>query len=318
MHSDLEPNLAWYSELELEDLFLEPEDENSLAQVDWEYFLRFTVEAINSQIVADWEGKCHQHWDQPAILTSRQNGEYLTLIREIIGRLNFYSDVRAYAAWLSGALEELEKLQAEIRQPLRVLLGKKRLAARALEMADLELEIAEFENDFGFRDKVKVLEEAALLHYSSQIVAAQARAQSRRELPRGVGDFGNQPEPSSINSSYDFEHYCCEWMHYLGDSVAQVSQATGDGGADIISETYVAQVKYYNGPIPVSQVRDLLGTSVDFRKKPIFFASMSYSKGSIEFANRNMIPLFLVDAHEGEIRAGNNIAQRLLHSGLQP
>lgn len=325
---DNAPSVELYQPVTLEELAVDPDEHtefltsyemfpnSDFSEASWDEPVENIKSWIDSWILEPWEECANDDWDHPGIITGVELSEHLEKLHDYVLVLAVFKDVREFSAWLSEAIDRLEELRLQRDRPMSKLGLRKAREAQQKQIEELEQEIADFEVEWGFRELIASYEERVLNTYVSSAVATQKRVSDRRASHVGVGKFGPKPNPRAIKSSFDFEHYCHSWMLYLGAEDAEVSRATGDGGVDILSEDYVAQVKLYNGPIPVSQVRDLLGTAVDFGRKPIFFASMAYSKGSIEFANRNRIALFLVDAYKGEIHAANRAAEEALSHGL--
>lgn len=130
---------------------------------------------------------------------------------------------------------------------------------------------------------------------------------------------GPAPEPAKYGVSHEgAEHLVAEWMIYLGEVDAQVTRLSGDGGIDVESSHYVAQVKNYGSTQSVtsSDLRELKGVSTITGRKPLFFTSGTYPRAGIEFAEVTDIALFHYDAVEGSLTASNQLAADLLKHGL--
>lgn len=326
---DFAPSVDGYVPVSLEELAIDPDagddvfltkaemfPDSDFSEVSWDEPDDHILMWIEVFATEPWEEAANDDWDHPGVVTAVELTEHLEILHENVAGLNHFQDVREFSAWLSEAIDRLTELKREAQSPMHKLALKGVRERLKTQILSLEEEIEEFEREWGFRERIAEYEERVLNLYVSSVVAAQKRVAARRASHDGIGKFGPKPNPRSIKSSYEFEHYCQSWMLYLGAEDAEVSRATGDGGVDVISEKYVAQVKLYNAPIPVAQVRDLLGTAVDFNRKPLFFASMAYSKGSVEFADRNGIALFIVDSYKGEIHAANAAAEESLKHGL--
>lgn len=112
------------------------------------------------------------------------------------------------------------------------------------------------------------------------------------------------------------EELAAEWMRYLGAHDAQVTQFAGDGGMDVISARYVAQVKHYNSSIGVAPVRELAGVVRVDGRRGLFFATNSFSPGAVQFASSSGLALFRLYPEGGEITAINATAAAFLRHGL--
>ncbi|NTW42576.1 MAG: restriction endonuclease [Cellulomonadaceae bacterium] len=105
-------------------------------------------------------------------------------------------------------------------------------------------------------------------------------------------------------------------MQHLGESDAEVTRFTGDGGIDVGSAHYVAQVKNYAGTVGVAAIRELFGVASAEGRSPAFFTSGTYSADAMSFASRIEMPLFVYDAINGTLAGATPAAQRLLTTGL--
>lgn len=309
------PNIGKYEPITFEEILASRIDYTG--EVNWGDF-KPTIREQCKEIVSLWVKDIQDDFETAPVLDEEVNEALLSSLKHmLVGQLSTYVQITDFCAWLSEAYDRLEAMQKkrDIAMMSKLFPNSRFQKELKQDIDDLRMEIEVFEDEFGFLEKIYEFEEYLLATYAKTVVAAQNTIVKHREKKLSIGLFGPKPESRQIKNSYDFEHYCRDWLVYLGVRNALVSSATQDGGVDIISDNYVAQVKLYNGPIPVSQIRDLLGTSIDFRRNPIFFASMSYSKGSIEFADRNNIPLVIVDAYNGKISGANASGSRLIQSG---
>jgi hypothetical protein len=129
-----------------------------------------------------------------------------------------------------------------------------------------------------------------------------------------VEDQENVPKPSP--QPYGVSHEGAEslvkdWMLYLGMPSAEVTRYSGDGGVDVASSTYVAQVKNYRDLVGVQAIREILGVAVAEGKKPLFFTSGSFTSEALSFAEKANIPLFIYDAAKGNLERVNTAAENL-------
>ncbi len=100
----------------------------------------------------------------------------------------------------------------------------------------------------------------------------------RRNRARMDLELWQQDHPAPPASPYDIsprgaEFWVRDWMTHMGLEEAEVTQASGDGGIDVIAEGAVAQVKLYTSPIPVADVREFAGVALTNHRSeiPLFF-----------------------------------------------
>ena len=112
------------------------------------------------------------------------------------------------------------------------------------------------------------------------------------------------------------EELVAQWMRYLGERAAAVTQYQGDGGVDVIGESFVAQVKHFAGKVGVAPIREIAGAAMIDGRGALFFTSIGYSIGAIEFANKSGVALFVYSAERAELVAMNQRAEYLMERGL--
>jgi hypothetical protein len=148
-------------------------------------------------------------------------------------------------------------------------------------------------------------------------IEARLHDPKKRDVALPFQPAGGMPPPQPYGVSHEgAENLCAQWMRYLGEGDAVTTQYVSDGGIDVASNHYVAQVKNYSGTVGVAEIRELAGVVSDDGRKPIFFTSGTYASGSIEFANRIGMPLFIYDATRGTLRGSNALADDIFRSGL--
>lgn len=135
-------------------------------------------------------------------------------------------------------------------------------------------------------------------------------ATSPRGIPAPVFDGRLSPR--------DAEELAAQWMRSLGALDAQATSYIGDGGIDVASSKFIAQVKHHAMPVGPGAVRELAGVaSVDLqRRRALFFSTAGYQRGAIEFADRTLVALFHMVTDTGDLRAQNDVARQLLQHGL--
>jgi hypothetical protein len=65
-----------------------------------------------------------------------------------------------------------------------------------------------------------------------------------------------------------------------------------DGGIDVVSRDAVAQVKFHQKAVGLSEVQRLFGISQSVRKQPLFFSLAGYSPKAFEWGCRHEIEMY--------------------------
>lgn len=150
-----------------------------------------------------------------------------------------------------------------------------------------------------------------------------ARARADEDAPTPVQD-SDEPLPDPPGPQpYGVSHVGAEllvaaWMRHLGALDAQPTKVSGDGGIDVISSRYIAQVKNLAAgtAVPIAAIRDLAGVAGVDGRKAAMFTSGAYSPGGREFADRAGIALFRYDAVRGQLISVNAHASRARADGM--
>lgn len=124
-----------------------------------------------------------------------------------------------------------------------------------------------------------------------------------------------QPQPYGV-SPQGAEEIVAVWMQHLGEDDAATTQYSGDGGVDVTSLHYIAQVKHYTGTVGVGEVREFAGVAGVDGRRALFFTSGQYARGAIEFADNAGIALFRYDVHHGELVGVNLRGNHAMENGL--
>jgi hypothetical protein len=143
------------------------------------------------------------------------------------------------------------------------------------------------------------------------------RTQARASGPSASGSFSGSEMPSACPqgvSHQDAEELCAQWLRFFGEYDATTTRFTADGGIDVVSANYIAQVKNYKGTVGVAAVRELVGVAADDGRKAVFFTSGTFAAGAIEFANRNGVRLVEYDAYSGSVTPVNALATAFMNS----
>ena len=110
------------------------------------------------------------------------------------------------------------------------------------------------------------------------------------------------------------ELLCCEWMKHLGITDARVTQFVADGGIDITSAKYEAQVKHYTGPVGAPDIQRFIGATFPHTKGLLFFTSGRYTAQAQDAAATADVALFRYNAESGDLIASNRQAESLVRS----
>ncbi|MFB6610418.1 restriction endonuclease [Agromyces sp. NPDC056379] len=154
-------------------------------------------------------------------------------------------------------------------------------------------------------------------------LAARRERDRRQGIARGaitdplqpVVDPAPAPQPFGV-SDRGAEELVAQWMRYLGAPAAMTTQFSGDGGIDVVSDLFIAQVKNYRASISIASMRELAGVAAVDRRKPLFFTSGVYPPSAIGFADQSGIALFCYDAIAGTIAGKNDLGRRGVQHGL--
>ena len=143
--------------------------------------------------------------------------------------------------------------------------------------------------------------------------AQRAEVLEQRRL-RGVP----APDPQPFGVSHEgAEALVAEWIRHLGAVDAEVTRLTGDGGIDVESSGYIAQVKNYAGAVGVSELRELAGVAAVDGRTPLFFTSGTLTAEASLFAEAARIAAFRYDAIAGQLDALNDLGAAILRHGLE-
>lgn len=134
----------------------------------------------------------------------------------------------------------------------------------------------------------------------------QRKEQDRLRAARWLNRPSPKPEPQPFGVSHrGAESLVCAWMRHLGVLDAEVTQFVGDGGIDVSSSDFIAQVKNYAGSIPVAAVREVFGVAVADSKHPLLFTSGTMTVEGNAFASRVGMAVFRYNAEEGTLEGLN-------------
>jgi len=164
------------------------------------------------------------------------------------------------------------------------------------------------------------LEATAVAQWTEAIFKLRAQIEARRRASREDPDYGvrnPRPEPQPYGVSHEgAEALVAAWMRHLGEEDAAITRYSQDGGIDVASPRYVAQVKNYTGTVPVTDVREFYGVASADGRTPLFFTSGICTEGAAAFADRVGMAVFTYDAARAELHGANPAGKDLLISGL--
>lgn len=159
--------------------------------------------------------------------------------------------------------------------------------------------------------------ETAQQRVESRRRAAKAHSPEKAATGTKFQPEGPMPTPQPFGVSHQgAEELCAQWMRFFGEKDARTTRFVADGGIDIESLHYVAQVKNYTGTVGVAAIRELVGVAAADGRKAMFFTSGTYAAGAIEFAEKSEMPLFRYNAEKGTLDGENHRAKRLLDVGF--
>lgn len=133
----------------------------------------------------------------------------------------------------------------------------------------------------------------------------------------GLFDPALKPEKQPFGVSDEgAEALVAQWMRWLGVYDAEVTKFVGDGGIDVESSRYIAQVKNFTGNVGIAPIRELAGVAAVDGRTPLFFTSGVYPRDSEAWAQSAGIYLFTYEVKTAKLSANNQLARNALGSGL--
>ena len=144
-------------------------------------------------------------------------------------------------------------------------------------------------------------------------------ASRRRTIARlsGLFDPSLKPDKQPFGVSDEgAESLVAQWMRWLGVFDAEATKFVGDGGIDVESSQYIAQVKNFTGLVGIAAIRELAGVAAVDGRTGLFFTSGNYPPNADTWAEAAGIYLFQYDAKDAKLRASNSLARIALGEGL--
>lgn len=162
-------------------------------------------------------------------------------------------------------------------------------------------------------DDVPTLDEMMEQRRAEQAVEKQAE----RARALGLSHRGPRPDPLPYGvSDSGAESLVRDWMRHLGAVDSEVTRASQDGGIDVLSSAYLAQVKNYRGSVGAPEVRELFGVAQQDGRTPLFFTSGAFTAEAVRFADAANLALIVYDAVTATLVAANATGADVLRVGL--
>jgi hypothetical protein len=118
--------------------------------------------------------------------------------------------------------------------------------------------------------------------------------------------------PKSEINPKEAESFVAAQLRFHGATGVEVTRFSKDGGVDVKSDLFVAQVKHQSANVGVKTIRELKGVTSG-AVSPLVFAKSGFSREAIEFANLHNIGLFTYLPH---LSGANPLADAYLDRGF--
>lgn len=152
-----------------------------------------------------------------------------------------------------------------------------------------------------------------------QAQAERERLERMSESLRSWQEFVDPPDeyPDGLDE-WSAEVWVRNWMEWMGASDCYVTQASSDGGVDVVSKDFIAQVKNYTNTVPIAAIREFVGVvSIDPAKRlGLFFTSGKYPQAAYQVAENANLALFTYDVTTGTVRGNSTCAELYKRTGL--
>ncbi len=150
---------------------------------------------------------------------------------------------------------------------------------------------------------------------------AEKKARLEREAEARSARDRNRPAPKPNGQRYGVspkgaELLAADWMRHLGVPDARTTRFSRDGGIDVESDSFVAQVKNYVGSVTVREVRELKGVASVMRKDALLFTSGSFTRDAVTFAENSAVALLKYDVLSGGLLGANQIGEICVLNGI--
>jgi hypothetical protein len=148
-------------------------------------------------------------------------------------------------------------------------------------------------------------------------MTAQLKDRARKvQAEREREEAQRQPQPIFDCTHQEAEMLAARWMRYLGAPDAVASQATRDGGIDVESSRFIAEVKHHAIPVGPVPVRAVVGVAYAKRKVPVFFSLNGYTKDATEFGQEAGVLLFEYDPEQATLHGATTLSKKAIREGF--
>lgn len=117
--------------------------------------------------------------------------------------------------------------------------------------------------------------------------------------------------PRFCRSPEDFEEAAADWLTAWGYTNVRRTPTGPDGGADVLADEAVAQVKALMLPVGRPDIQRLRGVAHDGRAA-LFFSLNAYTPGAVAFAEESGVALFRFSGYDGIVESCNDSADAVL------
>lgn len=150
----------------------------------------------------------------------------------------------------------------------------------------------------------------------SSITRIERALRERAAAEKELADAKRRPAPIPGCTPRQAEKLAARWMKYMGAMDARVSQATRDGGVDVISSRFAAEVKHHAVPVGPVPVRAIAGVAYSQGKIPVFFSLNGYTRDAESFGRQAGVLLFVYDPELGTLIGQTTKSRSAIRDGL--
>lgn len=144
----------------------------------------------------------------------------------------------------------------------------------------------------------------------------EAAVQRIREARRAAGSPPPPGQPFGVTQGAA-EYLVAAWMRHLGEADAATAHDSRGRGIHAASSRCVAQVNNDAESVGVDEVRELVESAAIDGRRPLFFATGSYSEEALAFAEHARAHLFTYDAVAGTLDGANALGRSAVLDGIR-
>ena len=175
---------------------------------------------------------------------------------------------------------------------------------RAADRAEAKARVAEI------LDPLDEALEAMFAEEEARIAAVEAENRAATDWPAPTAQpYGVSPRGA--------EFWVRDAIRWLGAPEAEVTPQTGDGGLDVVSAKWGAQVKHYVGSVPVEELRATMGAALALGLQPMLWTSGSLTEAGKQFADLALVPVVHYNVETAEITGLTEVAVAVLRDGFR-